>query len=291
MDRLTARELLPLYCDGELDAETSAELEAALARSPSLREELQRWKALRRCAQRTLGADPVPPDLERRVRTVIALEHQRRSRRRILTLLGVSGVAALVGLSLWLRPALNGGSPAMPAGPEIVRPEAFAGAYRRCGLHAHRQFLLTAPRIDSARAQLAGALRFTPAVPDLSPQGYDLVGCCTCLKVHGSAAAHVHYRSRGGRSHVVSVFSLKCHAHLRPGMPCCDAGKGGCLEEAMVGDVAVVKWCGSGRTYAVASDLDLAELQSLARQVRIAQRIHVPLSVALGLAVNPTGLP
>ena len=61
---------LHAYCDGELDASTNAEFERRLSADAGLRDSYNGVMALRRTL-RTLASEPIPPELESRVKSVI----------------------------------------------------------------------------------------------------------------------------------------------------------------------------------------------------------------------------
>ena len=66
-----ARALLHAYLDGELDASSTIELEAELERTPALRRELQRLKALQTVV-RDVGYVAAPEGLKERMFASIA---------------------------------------------------------------------------------------------------------------------------------------------------------------------------------------------------------------------------
>lgn len=224
-----ARDLIPAYADGELDAARRTALEGDLAADPGLRAEVQRWQALRRCAQRGINAVSVPDGLAERIRARLRAEaggprHRPRAYR-----LGLSGLAAaavlVAGFTLWPR-----GAVARP-----VEARGFADIHRVCALLNHHDTLgvrgghaladFTPTGGGVAVAQLRTRAAMTAAVPDLSGRGLQLVGACTCSPCPELRVVHAYFRSEQGE--MVSLFAADSPIALCAAgrvCPCCTHG-------------------------------------------------------------------
>lgn len=238
------RDLVPAYADGELDEARRTALEGHLAADPGLRAEVQRWQALRRCAQRGINAVAVPDGLAERVRARLRAEaggprHRPRAYR-----LGLSGLAAaavlVAGFTLWPR-----GAVARP-----VEARGFADIHRVCALLNHHDTLGVRggqPPADFtpmdggvavSRLRARGAI--TAAIPHLSRRGLQLVGACTCSPCPELRVVHAYFRSEQGE--MVSVFAADSPIALCAAgrvCPCCTHGER-LYRSSSEGEVSVV---------------------------------------------------
>lgn len=212
MNPTDMREQLPEYADGALDAAQSAAVEAYLAAHPEARAEVERWRALRGSAHRSLQSVPVPAGLHERVQA--ALEAERRGAGRgWLTIyrLGVPGLAAaavVVALvALW-----PGGARATP-----VDAEGFARLYRLCAVdHRHDALGLRGCRCCEAAGKLKTCAGFACQVPDLGRCGrYRVDGACRCSPAKGLRVVHAFFRYEDDPRRVVSVFAVDRAIELR----------------------------------------------------------------------------
>ena len=238
------RDLIPAYADGELDEARRTALEGRLAADPGLRAEIQRWQALRRCAQRGINAVGVPEGLAERVRTRLRAEvggprHRPRAYR-----LGLSGLAAaavlVAGFTLWPR-----GAVARP-----VEARGFADIHRVCALLNHHDTLgvrggqnladFTPTDGAAAVARLRTRAAKMRALPDLSRRGLRLVGACTCSPCPELRVVHAYFRSEQGE--MVSVFAADSPIALCAAgrvCPCCAHGEH-LYRSSCEGEVSVV---------------------------------------------------
>ncbi len=261
-----AREILPVFADGELDAQRAAALETLLAQSPSLREELERWRQLRRCVGRVVESHPLPAGLEPAVRAQLAgAAHARRPRtiRLFATLTAAAAVAALA-VTFWPTPT--------QATTPLVSADDFANVYLRCGVATRHHGIdvpLASPR--AARRALDDREPFPVLVPDLTSLGYKLDGVCGCFhagKVHG---IHVFYRHDGPTPTVISFFSVDqrvCLANSKAGPRC--AQNNASYELAECRTIVVCKWDEQANSYAVCSEMPADQLRQLADDVQVA---------------------
>lgn len=274
MEIAEVRKLLPVHADGGLDAVQAAEVDAHLVESAALRDELERWRALRRSVNRVLLSEPMPAALAARVQD--ALPRAAASRRgRVIRLFGaVTGIAAIVALALIIRPGLFGSSGGTATQATLVAASNFVKIHRNCGLGKHNPYPLGSDKLTGARTALAGAVDFDPVVPDLRDAGFEIEGCCTCATDASVASAHVYYRSAANPGQIVSFFSLDRRVRLKGGDQAQLSGVSGnnLFETGIVSDVTIVKWCGAARSYAFASEMKLDQLRNLAEQVDLAAR-------------------
>jgi anti-sigma factor RsiW len=279
MDKADAREQLPLLADGELDETRAAELRAWVDQSPKLREELERWVALRDCACRGVRASAAPADLKQRVLASISGARSRRPR--IIRLAPVlAAIAAMIALAIFLRgdllrsPARNSAPPAVAA--TLVHAGDFASIHQFCAVDGqHNEYATDDQKLASARESIRCKMNFTPVVPDLSDAGFDVQGCCGCFpgSNKGLKAAHVFYRDVD-QNRVVSFFALNQHVQVEGCKNCArhdgDARPYAAALDGDLGDVVVLNWNDEAYSYAVVGRMKLDELRQLANRVDVA---------------------
>jgi len=283
MNHQQAREILPIYADGELDPQRAAELEAQLAESAELRDELERWRLLRHCANRVVTAPVVPVELENTIRN--RLHHAQRTKRfPVLGLFGgITAIAAVVVVMfvLW-RPGPTA------AESKLLAAERFAEIYRHCAVEVrHRQVEVDLQNVQAAHTTLANLVAHPVLVPDLGGSGFALDGVCRCFHAPGVEAVHVFYRRGGPEPAVVSFFSLDQKVHLRS--PLSEASSGSratrrAYEVAESEGVTVCKWDEPTNSFAVCSEMSRQQLRDLADGVNVA---HVPGAQAVLAWVEP----
>lgn len=271
------RELLPVYADGELDAALAVDLEARLAESGELREELSRWRLLRESAHRVVMSAATPTELESRVRSLVGARAGTVHRLRVRMFGGVFAAAAAIVLAVVLWP-----SQTTSASPRTITPDRFVEIYRHCALkHRHRGVEADYANLAAVRATLADGDAFPTLLPDLSTEGFDLDGVCRCFGEEGVRVVHAFYRRPGETPEVISVFSVDQRFKLCNSRQCPCRG----LEErryvvATTDNVTVCKWdepCGS---FAVCGQMAPEQLQDLANRMQLAARGASPIAIA-----------
>ncbi|MFQ5806359.1 MAG: anti-sigma factor family protein [Phycisphaerae bacterium] len=275
MNHQQARETLPLYADGELDPQRTAELEGHLARSAELRAELERWRALRRCANRVVAAPAVPIELEHAVRE--RLRHRRWARRRrpLQLFAGVTAIAAVIVVMFVLWRAAP-----TAAQPRLLGAERFAQVHRRCALeHPHRQVDVDLHDIEAAHDTLAELVAYPVLVPDLQDHGFEFDGVCQCFGVRDVVVVHAFYRRGGPEPAVLSFFSLDQKVGLESAdASLCRSKIHADYETAQHEDVIVYKWDETANSYAVCGRMKADQVRDLADAVKVAS-LQEPLPV------------
>jgi anti-sigma factor RsiW len=191
------REQIGALRDGELAPKRADEVARHVAQCPGC--------ALRTAALDALGdrlKDPSltyapPPELFPRIRTAVAWEAREREERRPRFSIAWLGLAAAAGIVV--------GALAVLQRDRAVRSNALAAELAGDQVRS----LLPGRLVDVASSDrhnvkpwFAGKLDFSPPVPDLSPEGFPLVGGRVEVLSGQKAAALVYTR----RLHVINVY-------------------------------------------------------------------------------------
>jgi len=288
---------LPTYADDELPPALRAEVDQCLATDPGSRAEVERWKALRRGAQRALQSEPLPADLRDRLLERLATTRRRGRLLRLGPVVGTLSAAALImiGVFAWWS---TGRSDVPPA---LLTPERLARIYQRCALERHHDpFQLAHKSPREAAATLAKEPRVTYAlnIPDLSSAGFHLEGVCLCPPSDGVQGVHAYYERNDADQRpdrhpqdVVSFFSLARRVRLDRCSTLCKSGRGPQHPQreyvvASTGDdVTVLKWDEQSRSYAICSALRSDELMQIVDRLNVAA---LSPSSPAGLATGAT---
>jgi anti-sigma factor (TIGR02949 family) len=236
-----AASALDPYVDGELAPDEAATFLQHIDTCPACRQTLEQRRALRRAIRRV----PYRQAPERLRTAVATAPRRRRSIQPLLAwaamlLLGVSLGAA--GVVLARRTAGVGASD--------VLAEAVVDAHVRALMADH---LLDVSSSDqhTVKPWFVGKIDFAPPVPDLSSDGFALVGGRLDYVAGRPAAALVYRR----RQHTIDLF-------IWP-----DAA-GGAAEAATVRGFNVRRWWRDGMAYRAVSDLGSAELDAFVRALQ-----------------------
>jgi anti-sigma factor RsiW len=268
-----ARERIPQYLDGELSPGERALVESALAESPELRSELERWKTFNACLCRCCNTDVAPAGLRERVRA--SLERESRATLRFgrrLRIGAFTALAAAVALFFWLRPELidstwrSASSSGTSSAALLIAPEQLESVWHHCSKDGHCKRRLAAATLAAARDALRQQLGLEAETPDLTAQGFEFSGCCPCFPGAG-AAAQVFYRDpASGRA--LSLFSIPRAVELqsgRCGPDDCRAIAG--YQESESDGVSMIRWTGPHGAYLMVADVPLGDLRRIARQL------------------------
>lgn len=271
MNHRQAREHLPLYADGELDPQRTAELKEQLARSAELRDELERWRALRHCAHRVVTAPAVPTELGNTIRDDLRRRERAARRRPLWAFGGVTAIAATIVLLIVLWP-----SGMASAKPVLVSADKFAEVYLCCAVERrHRAVEVDLDDLDAAHTTLANLKTYPVLLPDLQDRGFQLDGVCECFHVEGVRVVHAFYRQGDPESAVVSFFSVDQKVCLSNCRTCPSRVKlRQEYETARFEDVAVCKWDEAANSFAVCGRIEPEQLRELADGVRVASLVE-----------------
>ncbi len=244
--------LLHAGLDGELDVPASLELQRRLARDPALRAAFDAQMALRDAIRGAATLHAAPAALRARVERAIAgapppaaAAAQRGSRRRSWLLAGGSALAAsLLTSAMLLQPWSRGDGPWPAAAAEVV------AAHARAAMSGHLVEVASSDR-HQVRPWLATHLSFAPPVPDLSAQGFELLGGRRDTIGSETAAVLVYRR----RQHLISAFVLPRDSERGP-------------RSQVVRGFNVVRQAHAGLGLWIVSDLNASELGDFAALMR-----------------------
>ncbi len=236
------------YCDGELDAASAMAFERRLAADESLNARYKRLLALRR-AVRSIPQYELPPGLEARIKSTLdadrpdqtgGLGQVRRLRQRrwsfqALAAAAVAGavIASAVMLTI-ARYDLR----------EDVAREAVAGHIR--GLLAPQPFDIASSDRHTVKPWFTSRLPESPQVPDLSAQGFVLVGGRVDV-IGRDPVATIVYRHA---AHTISLTTLP---------------SGQSVSDQVLSGYNVRSWSDAGFTYIAVSDLPSEDLATFER--------------------------
>lgn len=263
-------ELLARYADGEVSADERRAVEDEIARSPALGRIVDRWRALRDCAGRAMAADCAPAGLQQRLCATLRGDTGYAGTRTYKFVTYFAAAAAVILLALfWNR---ESSIPNVAQAGFQISPERFAETYESCAKKIHEGVKLEGHCPVAAQALLDQTCRdYVVAVPDLRPQGYELLGICHCLRHTNVKVTHAYYRSQSDPSRIISVFSIdRCMKLGGCKTECCDTKRQ--YELAQVKGVSIVHWEEHGGHFAMAGELDSATLANLASGVRVVSR-------------------
>lgn len=233
---------LHAYLDGELGATESIEFERRLAEDAQLRKGLAELRAIGDRIRGQARYYEAPPQLRTRVlaRTRRAQPARRRERFVLWPALAAAAMATVV-LGVWLGPALI----RQAVGWEPPLQEVLDD-HLRANLGAHWVDVASSDR-HTVKPWLSAHLGFSPNVPDLSEQGFTLIGGRLDVLDAKPVAALVYQR----RQHMISVF-------VWPGEPV-EAN-----QTAQLRGYHMIAWGVAGLTYWAVSDLNENELRDFA---------------------------
>jgi len=244
-----ARQVLDAYVDGELDTATTAQLTAHLASCPACAAVHAGRGALRSRVRAGAPRYAAPAALRARVGAFNGSGSAGGRRRAAQpgwlmagTLAGAAAVAGLVA-GLWL---------AQPASDGVLHDDVVASHVASLA-DARRLTAIASDDRHAIKPWFQGKVDFTPAVRNLSDDGFTLLGA-RLDHVGGRQAAALVYRIR---NHVINVFVWRA-----------DDAREAAPVTAVARGFAVTGWVDGGLHYAAISDVDPRELDRLARLLR-----------------------
>ncbi|MBE9603417.1 anti-sigma factor [Acetobacteraceae bacterium H6797] len=247
---------LHAFVDGRLEPARRAEVERLIAAEPALRLRLEAWarqrQALREAAS-ALPPGPTPPSLS----TTMLLEQHLARRRQPWRMAAAAAVIFALGAMSGM-----GGSMMMPSPPrptEIARLQMeAASAYRVFAVDA-RPMEMDASHPEALRAWLAQKLGHAVTLPDLSAQGYHLLGGRVLAAMYGPAGMLIYEDAMGTRLTVyIQPMRLGREAEMR---------------RVAMGSVSGFAWITGKIGYSVlAGEDDGEELDGIAAKLHAASR-------------------
>jgi anti-sigma factor RsiW len=239
---------LTAYCDGELDPVAAAEFERRLATDESLRARYSRLMSLRE-AVRSLPLVDVPSDLQARIQARLNAERANnvtvlRRRSWSFQALAASAVfGAVISGSVMLTMERY-------AQQEAVAGEVVAGHIR--GLLASEPFDVASSDRHTVKPWFTARLPESPQVPDLSAQGFVLLGGRVDVIGRNPAATIIYKHA----AHTISLTTLR---------------RGQSISEQTIAGYNVLSWSDPNFTYVAVSDLPGADLAAFERAFAAAE--------------------
>ena len=250
--------------DGHLCAADRERMQALLASDPESARTAQAWQAQRE-ALRALHADvlqePVPPALSQAARQI---GHEGRRVDRWQRWGGMAASVALAFIAGWLAHQQWSGS----GGELLARSARPLNEFGRQAVVAHVVYSpevrhpveVPAAQQEHLVQWLSKRLGRSLKVPDLSAQGYELVGGRLLPGEQGARAQFMYQNARAER------ITLYVGA-LEPGKTGSAASGGTAFRFTHDGGAASFYWVDQGFGYALAGRLDKAQLLPLAESV------------------------
>src|SRR5882757_2225734 len=232
---------LHAYLDGALGATEAVDFERRLAEDSELRAGLAELRAMSRRIHSQAAYFDAPPRLRARVLARVRGEVPRRPRRLALWS-GLAAALAVAAMAAWISPGLI-----LRTGAWDPRLQEVLDGHLRATLGTHWVDVASSDR-HTVKPWLSARLGFSPAVPDLSDQGFELIGGRLDVLDAKPVATLVYQR----RQHMISVFVWPGES-VAPRDPIERRG------------YHLVRFVGGGMTYWAVSDLNARELEDLAR--------------------------
>jgi anti-sigma factor RsiW len=234
---------LHAYLDGELAATEANEFERRLAQDGELRAGLSELRAMSQRIRSQARYHDAPPQLRAQVLGQVRRQAPRRPARAAWWSSLVAG-AAVAAMAAWFAPALL-----QQIGAGDPRVQEVLDNHLRATLGTHWVDVASSDQ-HTVKPWLSARLGFSPAVPDLADQGFELIGGRLDVLEAKPVATLVYRR----RQHMISVF-------VWPGEP---AAARAPIERR---GYHLVRFERSGMSYWAVSDLNATELEDLARLI------------------------
>jgi anti-sigma factor RsiW len=245
------RELLDGYVDSELDVVTTLQFERHLKECASCQAFYQRYEQFARAVETHLPRFDAPVGLEAKIRSQLGLSGGRpvsamgapfADWRRWAVAASLIGVLVLTGIVLTL---LN-----RRAEPEILAEQVVSSHIR--SLMANHLSDVASSDQHTVKPWFSGKLDFAPAVKNLAPVGFPLIGGRLDYLDDHSVAALVYKR----RQHTINLFLWP--SSNSDSQPQTLTSKG----------FNIVHWTQDHMAYWAISDLNAAELNEFARDLK-----------------------
>lgn len=246
----TAQTLLDAYVDGELDANHAAEVEQHIAGCSNCSAAWRHLLSLRGAVRESAPYYQAPPALAERIRSSLRStgEPQPKIFRpywRWTALAACLLLAVSLGFNLFMLRT----RPQAPV-PDRTVEQALSSHIR--ALLGNR--LVDVPSSDrhTVKPWFNGRTDFSPAVKDLSSQGFPLLGGRLDYVSNRTVATLVYQR----RKHVIDMFIWPVDSRDTKYVP-----------EQTVNGYNIVRWTKAGMAYCVVSDLNTDELHTFKQLV------------------------
>jgi anti-sigma factor (TIGR02949 family) len=249
------QDLLHGYLDDELDVVSSRALTQHLQACPVCTQVYEAQDALRMALRTSALSFTPPPSLQKRVRAAVRRASRADARPRWWTWggLSVAAATAIVVFLMWSGGLVPMRSPV----DEHVLQDVIAGHIRSLMVN-HLTDVLSADQ-HTVKPWFEGHVDFAPPVPNLTAQGFPLVGGRLDYLDNRPVAALVYKRHQ----HVINLF-------VWPAPP----GAARSASTMTRHGYNLVQWTTAGMTYWAISTLNAQELQTFAQEI---QRHSTPL--------------
>jgi len=245
------RELLDGYVDSELEVVTTLQFERHLKECASCQTLYQGYAEFTRGVQAHLPRFNAPPELEAKIRTQLGLSRRGPA---ALTRTGFAewrlwavaasliGMLVLTGTLLFFLKHRSGSD---------LLAEQVVSSHIRALMANHLSDVASSDQ-HTVKPWFSGKLDFAPVVTNLAPQGFPLIGGRLDYLDDRSVAALVYKR----RQHTINLFLWpSSNSDMSP-------------QTLDIRGFNIVHWTQAHMTYWVISDLNAAELNEFARDLK-----------------------
>jgi anti-sigma factor RsiW len=232
---------LHAYLDGELGATESIEFERRLAEDAELRKGLADLRAIGERIHRQAQYHDAPPGLRDRILRRVR-RAEPRPRRPIFMWTSLVAAGAFTALATWFAPTFI-----REAAGWQPRVEEVLDDHLRSQLGTQWVQVASSDR-HTVKPWLSAHLGFSPTVPDLSEQGFELIGGRLDVLDAKPVGVLVYQR----RQHMISVFVWP-------------SGASTTQQISERRGYHLIRFAAAGFTYWIVSDLNQNELGDLAR--------------------------
>jgi anti-sigma factor (TIGR02949 family) len=241
------KQVLDAWVDGELDSETSAALRKHTSACPACAAAEAERVALKAALRAGMPYHRAPAELRARIReSVVSRAPGRRSPHTLWwwQAAGLAACAALLStlLTYWAT---------RPVADDPLREQLVASHVASLA-DPKRLLDVIASERHVVKPWFQGKVDFAPSVPDLSPEGFALLGA-RVDHVGEKQAAAIVYRIR---AHVINVFVWRANADSTA------------LLETRSRGFSVASWTEDGLRYSAVGDVDARELHRFATLLR-----------------------
>jgi anti-sigma factor RsiW len=244
------QKLLHGYVDGELDLLQSMEIDQHVQECTACAQAYTDLQTVRTAVKNRAPYFQAPSSLQKRIQSSLRRPNKAGFAPQSLPLRRLAIAASLVfvlftawGLLRLLSDRSDG----------VSTPELVVASYVRSEMLPTHRLDVESSNQHTVKPWFAGKVDFAPSVPDLTDQGFDLVGGRLDYLDNRNVATLVYQR----RQHIINLF-------IWPATP---DGEAATKTESRHG-YHLLHWTHSAMTYWAVSDLNDLELQAFVRQVQ-----------------------